>query len=146
MFGKTRVQGTVRSAASSLSEFLKNTYDRVKAECFRRVPVPDPVTGRWRRPRPKHTEGPARQLLEEDDFPQTSKKQATKPHLPRRARVAEPWTNRQNDSGAFTTAPVHWPVVYRNTTSPVRQTRVYLRQPSACFTNVSERRVMIWNL
>ena len=39
--------------------------------------MPDPVTGRWKRPRPEHTEGPARQLHEEDNLPQTSKKQAT---------------------------------------------------------------------
>ena len=39
--------------------------------------VPDPVTGRWKRPRPELTEGPARQLHEEDNVPQASKKQAT---------------------------------------------------------------------
>ena len=40
-----------------------------------------------------------------------SKRQVPLPQLPRRARVAEPWTNWQNDSGTFTTSPVHWPVV-----------------------------------
>ena len=43
--------------------------------------MPDPVTGRWKRPRPEHAEGPAQQVKdpsdEEDNLPQTSKKQAT---------------------------------------------------------------------
>ena len=56
-------------------------YDQVQAECLRRVPVPDPVTGRWKRPRPEHAEGPAQPVKdppdEEDNLPQTSKRQAT---------------------------------------------------------------------
>ena len=61
-----------------VSQSLSNTYDRVQAECVRRVLVPDPVTGRWKRPRPEHTEGPARLLHEDDNLPQTSKKRATR--------------------------------------------------------------------
>ena len=76
-FWQIRVRETVRNAANSLSEFFRAHNDRVKAECLGRVPVPNPVTGRWKRPRPEHTEGPARQLQEEDNHPQTSKKQAT---------------------------------------------------------------------
>ena len=52
-------------------------YAQVQAECLRRVHVPDPVTGRWKRSRPEHAEGTARQLHEEDNLPRTSKKQAT---------------------------------------------------------------------
>ena len=42
-----------------------------------------------------------------------SKRQVPQPHLPRRARVAELWTNWRNYSGTFTIAPVRWPVVHR---------------------------------
>ena len=55
---KTRVQETVRNAANSLSEFTH--HDQVQAGCLRRVSVPDPVTGRWKRPRPEHAEGSER--------------------------------------------------------------------------------------
>ena len=51
-------------------------YDRVQAECLRRVPVLDPVTGRWKRSRSEH--GPAKDSLGGGDhFLQTSKKRAT---------------------------------------------------------------------
>ena len=54
-------------------------YDQVQAECLRRVPVPDPVTGRWKRPRPEHAEGSAQPVKEppdeEDNLPQTLKKE-----------------------------------------------------------------------
>ena len=60
---------------------LQAHYHQVQAECLRRVPVPDPVTGRWKRPRPEHAEGTAQPVKdpsdEEDNFPQTSKRQAT---------------------------------------------------------------------
>ena len=71
------MQETVRNAANSLSDFFKHTTIKSKAECLRRVLVPDPVTGRWKRPRPERTEDPARQFHEEYNPPQTSKKQAT---------------------------------------------------------------------
>ena len=42
--------------------------------------MPDPVTGRWKRPRPEHAGGPAQPVKdpsdEEDNLPQTSKRQA----------------------------------------------------------------------
>ena len=37
-------------------------YEQVQAECLRRVPVPDLVTGRWKRPRPERAEGPAQSV------------------------------------------------------------------------------------
>ena len=56
-------------------------HEQVKAECSRRVLVPDPVPGRWKRPRPEHAEGTAQPVKdpfdEEDHLPQTSKRQAT---------------------------------------------------------------------
>ena len=56
-------------------------HDQVQAECLRRVPVPNPVTGRWKRQRPEHAEGSARPDKDpfggEDHLPQTSKKRAT---------------------------------------------------------------------
>ena len=52
------------------------------------------------------------------------KRQVPPLHLPRRAGVAEPWRNWQSDSEASIKAPVHWPVVCRNETSPVRHIRV----------------------
>ena len=43
--------------------------------------MPDLVTGRWKRPRPEHAEGPAQPVkdpsVEEDNLPQTPKRQAT---------------------------------------------------------------------
>ena len=65
-----------------------------------------------------------------------SERQVPLQNLPRRTQIAESLTNWQSDSGTFTTAPVHWPVVVRITTSLVKQTRVRSRQPSACFTNL----------
>ena len=46
------------------------------------------------------------------------KRHVPQQNLPRQARVAEPWTNWQSNSGTFT--HVHWPVVCRNKTSPRR--------------------------
>ena len=72
------MQETVRNAAEF---FFQTRYDQVQAECLRRVPVPDPVTGCWKRSRPEHAEGPAQPAKEpldgEDHLPQTSKKRAT---------------------------------------------------------------------
>ena len=55
-------------------------YDQVQAECPRRVLVPDPVTGRWKRPRPEQAEGATQHVKdpsdEEDNLPQTPKKKA----------------------------------------------------------------------
>ena len=42
----------------------------------------------------------------------------------RRTRVAESSTNWQSDSGTFTTAPTHWPVVFRIAMSLATQTKV----------------------
>ena len=36
---------------------FQTRYDQVQADCLRRVPVPDPVTRRWKRSRPEHAEG-----------------------------------------------------------------------------------------
>ena len=60
--------------------FCQAQYDQVQAECFRRVPVPDPLTGRWKRPRPEQAEGPTQYVKnsseEEDHHSQTPKKRA----------------------------------------------------------------------
>ena len=84
--GDMRAPGTVRNAANSHSEVFKAHYEQVPAECSRRVPVPDPVTGRWKRPRPEHAEGSAQPVKdpsdEEDNIPQTSKRQATSAATP----------------------------------------------------------------
>ena len=97
----------------TVSHSFSNTLRVSPCECLRRVLVPDRVRGRWKRPGPEHTEGPARQLHEEDNLPQTWKKQATSAT----ATSAETSTSRR-------TLDEHWPVVYRNTTSPVKQTRL----------------------
>ena len=125
-FWEDTYAGNCPECSNQSLRVFQTHYDQVQAECLRRVPVPDPVTGRWKRPRPEHTEDPARQLHEEENLSRTSVNRATSvtSHLPRRARVAEPCTNWQDDSGTFTTAPVHWPVVYRNTACPAKQTRV----------------------
>ena len=68
------------SECSKQSNSDFSDHEQVQAECLRRVPVPDQVTGRWKRPRPEHAEGPAQYakdpLNEEDHHPQTSKKRA----------------------------------------------------------------------
>ena len=67
------------SSKQSLRVFQAH-YEQVQAECLRRVPVPDPVTGRWKRPRPEHAERPTQYVKEpdeEDHLPQTLKKRAT---------------------------------------------------------------------
>ena len=75
------MQGTVRNAANSHSEFFQAHYEQCQAECLRRVPVPDLATGRWKRSRPEHAEGTAQPFKdpsdEEDHLPQTSKMQPT---------------------------------------------------------------------
>ena len=87
-------------------------HEQVQAECLRRVPVPDPVTGCWTRPRPDHTEGPAQPtkdpLDEEDHLPRTLKKKAASAT----AISVETDLNR----GILD--------VFRNTTSLVKQIRV----------------------
>ena len=122
-------------------------FDRVQAECSRRVPVPDPMTHRWKRP-PEHTEGPAQPakdpLHEEVHLPQTSKKRATKCTV----TFAETNTSRgilelAERLGNFHDSAQALAVVFRTTTSPVRPDQ---RQPSACFTHCWRRRVTIWNV
>ena len=67
------MQGTVRSAANSLSEFSKHTSIGSKLSVFATCSC-----ARFsERSRPEHATGPARQLHEEDNLPQTSKKHAT---------------------------------------------------------------------
>ena len=60
--------------------FFQTHHGQVQAECLRRVPVPDPVTGRWKRPRPEQTEGPTQCVKDppeqQDHLPQTPKKRA----------------------------------------------------------------------
>ena len=101
---------------------FQTRYEQVQAECLRRVPVPDPVTGRWKRSRPERTEGPAQPakdpLDEENHLSQTWKKRPTSATATSASRVT--WTNWQSDSDTFTKAPVHWLVVIRTTTSPVK--------------------------
>ena len=76
-FWENTCAGNCSECSKQSLRVFQTLYDQVQAECLRRVPVPDLVTGRWKRPRPNQTEGPARQLHEEDNLPQTSKKQAT---------------------------------------------------------------------
>ena len=65
----------------TFSQIFQTHYDQVQADCLRRVPVPDPVTGRWKLSRPQQTEGPAQPARDpldvEDHLSQTSKKRAT---------------------------------------------------------------------
>ena len=87
-------------------------YDKVQAECLRRVPVPDPVTVgndcNDSTRRVQHDSFIRKTTLRKLRKKKKNKRQVPQPHLSRRARVGEPWTNWQNDSGTFTTAPVHW--------------------------------------
>ena len=121
-FWENMCAGNCSECSKQSLRVFQTHYDRVQVECLLRVLVPDPVTGRWKRPRPEHTEGPTRQLHEEDNFPETSNATATSAET---STSRGPWTNWQNDSGIFTTAPVYWPVVHRNATSPVKQDQSY---------------------
>ena len=80
-FGRMICAGNCWECSKQSLRIFQAHHDQVEAECLRRVPVPDPVTGRWTRPRPEHAEGPAQPVKdppdEEDNLPQTSKKQAT---------------------------------------------------------------------
>ena len=96
----------------SLRVFASTLRSSPSSECLRRVPVPDPVTGRWKRPRPEHAEGPAQpvkdHLMRKTLFHKLRKgnRQVPRLHLSRRARVAEPWMNWHSDSEASKKAPV----------------------------------------
>ena len=80
-FWENTCAGNCSECSKQSLRVLQAHYEQVQAECVRRVPVPDPVTGRWKRPRPEHAEGPAQPVKdpsdEEDNLPQTSKEQAT---------------------------------------------------------------------
>ena len=76
-FWETTCAGNCSECSKQSLRVFQTRNDQVQAECLRRVPVPDPVKGRWKRPQPENTEGRARQLHEEDNLPQTSKRQAT---------------------------------------------------------------------
>ena len=60
-------------------------YDQAPAECLRRVPVPDPVTGRWKQTRSERAEGSA-QPAKEINFHKIRKSERQVPplHLLRR--------------------------------------------------------------
>ena len=107
VFGKTRVQETVRNAANSLSQFFKHATAKPKLSVYDVFSV----TGRWKRSRPDHAEGsarPAKDPLDGED------QQGSLLCLLRRTQVAESSTNWQSDSRTFTTASVHQPVVPQN--------------------------------
>ena len=142
IFWENTCAGNSSECSKQSLRVLQAHSEQVQAECLRRVLVPDPATGRWKRSRPEHAEGTAQPVKdppdEEDHLPQTSRKASGKCRgytCQRRAPVAEPQTNWQSDSEASMIAPVHWPVACRNPTSPARQIRVSSKRPSACFTD-----------
>ena len=151
-FWENTCAGNFSECSKQSLRVFRAHHDQVQAECERRVPVPDAVTGRWKRSRPELTQGPVRPakdpLDEEDHLPQTSNKRAaTVTATPAETNPSHGILDEdESDSDICMKAPVHWPVVCRNTTSPVRQIREGSRQPSACFTSCWEMRVMIWNM
>ena len=59
-FWEDTCAGNCSECSKTVSQlFFQAHYDRVQAECSRRVPVPDPMTGLWKRPRTEHTDGSA---------------------------------------------------------------------------------------
>ena len=80
-FGGNTCAGNCSECSKQPLRVFQAHYDQVQAECLRRVPVPDPVTGRWKRQRKEHAEGTAQPVKdpsdEEDSLPQTLKRQAT---------------------------------------------------------------------
>ena len=136
--GKTLVQGTVRSA-NNPSEFSKHTTIQSKLSVYDvfLCPIQWQAVGNDHDQRIRKIRRGSSNLV---NFEKASDKGG---YI---YRVAEPWTNWQKDSGIFTTAPVYWPVVHTNTTFSVKQTREWSLQPSACFTDCGEKRVMIWNV
>ena len=123
---KTRVQGTVRSAANSVAEFFKH-YDRVRAECFDVFFCPI----QWQAVGSGHDQStrkvPHDSIKRKITFRKLRKKTRDQchSHICRDDHESRnPGRTGTKTREAFTTAPVHWPVVCRNTTSPVRQIRV----------------------
>ena len=78
--GRNRCAGNCSECSKRSLRVFQTHYDQVQAECLRRVLVPDPVTGRWKRPRPEEVEGSTQYVKdppdEEDHLPQTPKKRA----------------------------------------------------------------------
>ena len=97
--GKVRVQENVRTAANSLPEFFQTHFDCDQAECLRQAPVPDPVTGRWKRSRSEHAESssrPAKDSLDgEDHFLQNFKNTSDKCHSHACWDEPESWNPRR---------------------------------------------------
>ena len=60
-FWENTCTGNCSECSKHSLRVLQTHYDRVQAEFLRRVPVLDPVRGRWKRPRPAHAEGPHNQ-------------------------------------------------------------------------------------
>ena len=79
-WGSTCAGNCLECSKQSL-RVLQAHCEQVQAECLRRVLVPESVTGRWKLPPPEHAKGPAHAVKdtsdEEDNLPQTSKRQAT---------------------------------------------------------------------
>ena len=85
------------------------------------APVPDPVTGRWKRSRSKHAESSARpthaRSMVKITFNKLRKHERQVPQLRLlgRTRIVKSSTNWQSESGTFATALVHRPVVFKIT-------------------------------
>ena len=62
-------------------ETVLRTHDQVQTECSRRVLVPDPVPGRWKRPRPEHAEGPTQYVKDPLDEKTPSTNSERERHL-----------------------------------------------------------------
>ena len=141
-----------KTCAGKCSECSKQSvrifHDRVQAECSRHAPVPDPVTGRWKRSRPEHAESselPAKDSLDgEDHSLQTSKKASDKCHNYASQDEHESRNLRRTCRAAredLRQELVRCPVIFRIAMSLVKQTsQVHVSQIDG-----RRRRVMICN-
>ena len=81
-FWENTCAGKCSECSKQSVSIFQTHHHRVQAECSRRVLVPDPVSGHWKRPRSEHAEcsaRPAKDSLDgKDHFLQTSKKRATR--------------------------------------------------------------------
>ena len=58
-FRRNTCAGNCSECSKQSLTVLQAQNEQDQAECLRRVLVPDPVTGLWKRPRPENAEGPA---------------------------------------------------------------------------------------
>ena len=96
----------VNMCAVNCSEYSKQSlrvlqahYEQLQAECLRRVPVLDPVTSLWKRPRPEHTEGvprnqPRTRLMRKVIFHELREREQQMPLLYLKRRTQSPTSRR----------------------------------------------------